>query len=201
MAEKTHLQRQPAQGLMAYPANGLRKALFKMPILLWRLGLGPIIGRVLILITQTGRKSGLPRRTMVEYHKLDGVKYAPCAFGPQSDWYQNILADSHLTIQTAYGVESVTATRVTSDQELLAVYNLFRRRDPPLLRLYLVSLGIQDNPADVLANKERIYWLRFDPIDEPTPPPLEADLVWVLPVIFAGFMALWWLSRHLKGPS
>lgn len=182
-------------GLMSYPGDGWRKLFFKAPIQLWRLGLGPIIGYVMMLITHTGRRSGLPRRTMVEYHMLKGKKYAPCAFGRKSDWYKNIAADPQVTIQTAYGVERMTAVRVTDDQELLAVYELFKRRSPPLLNWYMQSLGIQHNPADVLAKKDRIYWIRFDETIKPTPPPLATDLIWVWPVALAGLLAFWRLSR------
>ncbi len=193
------------KGLMAYPVQGWRKFLFKSPITLWRLGLAPIFDHVIMLITHTGRRSGLPRHTMVEYHRLNGVKYAPCAFCPRSDWYKNILSDARVTIQTSDGNQAAIAVRVSDDQEMLDVYELFLRRDPPLLKLYLQSLDIQNNPAEVLANKDRIYWFRFDPTDQPTPPPLRADLVWVWPLLVAVFAALWkllgWLRRNSSATS
>jgi deazaflavin-dependent oxidoreductase (nitroreductase family) len=171
------------KGIMSYPGSGWRRSMFKAPLILWRMGLGPVIGRIMLVITHTGRKSSLPRHTMVEYHMLDGVKYVPCAFGPRSDWFKNITADPRVTIQTSHGTEHAVATRVTDDHELLAVYNLFMRRDPPLTRWYLDSLDIQPNQADVLAKKERINWFRFDPTNEDTPPALETDLGWVLPMM------------------
>jgi deazaflavin-dependent oxidoreductase (nitroreductase family) len=172
--------------------------MFKAPLVLWRMGLGSIIGRVMLVISHTGRKSGLPRHTMVEYHTLDGIKYVPCAFGPRSDWYKNITTNPRVTIQTAHGIEYATAVRITDDQELLAVYDLFMRRDPPLTRWYLDSLDIQPNPDDLLAKKERTNWFRFDPTDEATPPPLEADLVWVLPVMGIGLSLVWVLTRRMR---
>ena len=180
------------KGFMTYPGDAWKRTLFKAPIQLWRLGLGPIIGKVILLITHTGRKTGLPRRTMVEYHKLDGAKYAPCAFGLKADWYKNIVANPYVTIQSSDGVESVNAIRVTDDQELVAVYELFKRRDPLLLKWYLRSLDIQQDYADLLAKKDRIYWLRFDPTGQPTPPPLTQDLSWVwVPVGLAIIAILW----------
>lgn len=189
---------QHEKGLMSYPGGGWRRVMFKVPLLLWRMGLGPIIGHIMLVITHTGRKSGLPHHTMVEYHMFDGVKYAPCAFGPRSDWYKNITADPKVTIQTAHGTESATAVRVTDDQELLAVYDLFMRRDPPLTRWYLDSLGIQAEQQDVIAKKDRIYWIRFDPTDQPTPAPLENDLVWVLPLALISLILLWFLNRQRR---
>jgi hypothetical protein len=46
-----------------------------------------------------------------------------------------------------------------------------------------------------LGEKERFIVLTFDPTDEPTPPPLEADLRWVWPVV-GGLLAL---RRLLRG--
>ncbi len=186
------------KGIMSYPSDPWRKVMFKAPITLWRLGLGPVIGKVLLLITHTGRKTGLPRRTMVEYHQLDGKKYAPCAFGPKTDWYKNVAANPYVTIQTADGAQSVKAVRVTEDDELIAVYELFKRRDPPLFHWYLQSLEIQPNHADVLAKKERIYWFRFDPTEQPTPPPLASDLAWVWIPVGLVAITLWWLYRRQR---
>jgi len=183
---------------MSYPGGGWRRSMFKAPLVLWRMGFGPAIGRVMLVLTHTGRKSGLPRHTMVEYHMLDGVKYVPCAFGPRSDWYKNITADPRVTIQTARSSERALAVRVTDDQELLAVYDLFIRRDPPLTRWYLDSLDIQPHHDDVLAKKERINWFRFDSTDEDTPPALETDLVWVLPIAGIGLLVSWVLIYRLR---
>lgn len=181
---------------MSYPHGRWRRMMFKAPLLLWRMGLGPIIGHIMLVITHTGRNSGLPHYTMVEYHTLDGVKYAPCAFGPRSDWYKNITSDPRVTVQTAHGTEPAIAVRITDDLELLAVYDLFMRRDAPLTRWYLDSLGIQPDRQDVIAMKDRIYWIRFDPTDEITPEPLENDLVWVLPAVLLGLLLFWLLARQ-----
>lgn len=168
---------------MTYPTSGWRKALFKWPVQLWRLGLGPLIGRMFMLITHTGRKSGLPRRTMVELHRLNGRIYAPSGFGRRSQWYRNIEADPHVTIQTAVGPQPSLAVRVTDDDELLALlHEMGSSAGQSMLDLYLQSLDIENSDAAILANKDRIYWLRFDPTNEPTPPPLPADLAWVWPV-------------------
>lgn len=186
--------------IMQYPVKEWQKLAFKAPVHLWRLGLGPIIGHIFILITHTGRKSGLPRRTMTEYHTLGGKKYVPCAFGKRSDWYKNIAADPRVTIQTARGAESVIARRVTDDYELVRAYDLLKRRNPIMLKWYLDSLGIRDDPSDVVAKKDRITIFTFDPTDEPTPPPLEADLAWMSILVAAAWLGwvVYRLSRRRK---
>ena len=69
----------------------------KFMVLMWRLGMGKMInfspeqmGRIMV-ITHTGRKSGLARRTPVNYALIDGELYCTVGFGEKSDWYRNIL--------------------------------------------------------------------------------------------------------------
>jgi len=64
---------------------------------LWRLGLAwqfnvwpEVSGRIMV-ITHTGRKSGLRRRTPVNYAIVDGEVYCVAGFGEVSDWYRNVL--------------------------------------------------------------------------------------------------------------
>lgn len=180
---------------LTYPREAWHRALFRWPVQLWRLGLAPVIGQVMMLITHTGRKSGLPRRTMVEYFKMDGVKYVASGFGSRAQWYRNIEADPHVTIQTADGVERVKARRLTDGETLLRLLERVRTRDGPLYHVYLQALDVQPEKDDILAKLDRFYWLTFDPTDQPTPPPLQADLVWVLPAIAVGMLVVCCMRR------
>jgi deazaflavin-dependent oxidoreductase (nitroreductase family) len=76
--------------------------------LLWRLGLGPVIGRLFMIMTTTGRVSGLPRRTAIEFHEIDG---RPCVLAnwPQSNWLRNLAANPILTVQTWRGAQVMRA--------------------------------------------------------------------------------------------
>ncbi|MBN1668410.1 MAG: nitroreductase family deazaflavin-dependent oxidoreductase [Anaerolineales bacterium] len=80
------------------------KYLNKFILTLWRLGLGgwlnawpQVLGRYMV-ITHTGRKSGLKRQTPVNYTELDGEVYCTAGFGKISDWYQNMLANPEVEI-------------------------------------------------------------------------------------------------------
>jgi deazaflavin-dependent oxidoreductase (nitroreductase family) len=177
---------------MVYPNKGWQKLAFRAPMLLWRLGLGPVVGRVIMVITTTGHKSKLPRHNMAEYYSLNGQKYTICAYGPKAAWYKNIQADPRVTVQTAEGTQSMKAVRVTGDQELLQVVELFNRRNALLTGLYLESLGIKADRSDLLEKKDRLYVLRFDPTKETTPPGLAADLAWIWLVAgLLGLLVLW----------
>ncbi|MCZ7542452.1 MAG: nitroreductase family deazaflavin-dependent oxidoreductase [Anaerolineae bacterium] len=179
-----------AQDILPYPANPALKLAFRLPILLWRLGLGPVLGRLFLILTTTGRKTGLPRRVAVEYHAWRGRKYIASGWGDRPQWYRNLLADPHVTIQTADGVERCVARRVVDDVELAEVFAFIE--DSPAMRRWAEALGAPVTREAFLAEKGRFYWITFDPTDEPTPPPLEVDLAWVwglLAVVVLGRLA------------
>jgi deazaflavin-dependent oxidoreductase (nitroreductase family) len=179
-----------------YPRSTWSKFLWRAPIVLWRLGLGPIAGRIFMIITTTGRKSGLPRSTMVEYHRLNGTKYAASGFGEVSYWYKNIQVDPRVTIQTNDGTESAKAVRITDDEELMDVVGVFRQADSAyFIDLFLRSFDVEPTREDILAKKDRLHFLRFDPTEEATPPGLEADLVWMWPVAFLVILLLWFRRK------
>ena len=186
--------RQRDIGFLTYPTEGWRAALFKWPVHLWRLGLAPLIGHHMLLLSHTGRKSGLVRRTMLEYFTMDGRKYVTSGFGGRAQWYRNIQANPRVTIQTADGHESAKAVRVSDGETLLRLLDHVRRREEPLYNLYLEALEVEPTDEDILAKKERFYWLTFEVTEEETPPPLPADLVWVWPLAAAGLILLVLLS-------
>jgi len=136
---------------------------------------------------------------MTELHVVNGKKYAPSGFGRRSQWYRNIEADPRVTIQTAAGAESAIASRVTDDDELLSLMDLEDPINLVMLRPFLASLDIEPTEEDILAKKDRIYYLRFDPTDEPTPPPLPADLVWLWPAALFALFTAWLLTRKKHG--
>jgi|YNPBryunderm2012_1023409.scaffolds.fasta_scaffold42876_2 hypothetical protein len=57
-------------------------------------------------------------------------------------------------------------------------------------------LGVELTRESFLANRERFYLVTFDPTDEPTPPPLPADLRWVWLVVLTLTAALCWFRRR-----
>ena len=128
---------------MTYPTSKWRQLAFKAPLILWRMGLGPLLGHHVLVITAKGRKTGLPRHTMTEFHVMKGKIYVPCAFAPKAQWYKNIVADPRVTVQTWQGAEAMIATRVTDDEELLAVIALMQKNNPVMLDWYFETKGVE----------------------------------------------------------
>ena len=74
------------------------------PMTAYRLGLGPLIGRVVLLLTTTGRKTGLPRVTPLQYESINGDYYIGAALGLKSDWVRNLIAEPrvHLRVKNEH---------------------------------------------------------------------------------------------------
>lgn len=165
---------------LAYPSSAIMQYVYKSPILLYRLGLGSLVGQLFMIMTTIGRKSGLPRHTAVEFHQHKGQKYVMVGWS-KSDWYQNILVNPTLTIQTASGVEHVRARRLTTVEEFQAAWEIAKTN--PVLQGIIKLAGMNLTRDSFIAQKDRFIILTFEPTDEATPPPLQADLRWVLPAI------------------
>lgn len=164
-------------GLMVYP-RGLRRALFRAPLVLWRLGLGRLVGRSILVLSTVGRRSGRCRPTVLEYSVVGDRTYVASGWGLKPDWCRNILADPRVTVQSSAGTLHARAVRVTADDEMLALYHAARGRSP-VWKEYLEALDIEDTPSDYLAKKDRVVAWRLDPTSEPTPDAVRADLLWL----------------------
>jgi deazaflavin-dependent oxidoreductase (nitroreductase family) len=97
----------------------------KAMVALWRLNLGnwmnawPSVGGQIMVVTHTGRKSGLPRRTPVNFALVDGDLYCTAGFGEISDWYRNIRLHPRVEVWLPEGWWSGVAEDVSSSPDRL----------------------------------------------------------------------------------
>ena len=69
------------------------------PRLAYALGLGPGYGRLVLLLSTIGRKSGQPRVTPLQYEEVDGIIYVAAARGQRADWFRNIKANQNVEVR------------------------------------------------------------------------------------------------------
>jgi deazaflavin-dependent oxidoreductase (nitroreductase family) len=83
--------------------NQLPSAVYRMikhpPKIAYALGLGPLIGRWILLLTTTGRKTGKPRATPLQYEIIGDKFHIGSARGVRSDWVKNILSNPQVKIR------------------------------------------------------------------------------------------------------
>lgn len=129
----------------------MRKQIYKFskigPQIAYALGLGPIIGRKILLLTTTGRKTGLPRVTPLQYEEIDGCYYLGSAMGTQADWYKNIEANPKVGIRV--GLKRFEGLAVTiSDLTQVADFLEYRlARNPRLIGAILTVHGASAKPS------------------------------------------------------
>ena len=71
---------------------------FLPPRIAYSLGLGSLVGSFVLLLQTTGRKSGLPRVTPLQYDEIDGIIYVGSARGVKADWYRNLAEDPNVEV-------------------------------------------------------------------------------------------------------
>lgn len=71
------------------------KTMNKIVVPLYRVGLLPLLGlgRIFLLITTKGRRTGKIRVNPLEYRVKDGVIHVFSGRGVEADWYRNMLRD------------------------------------------------------------------------------------------------------------
>lgn len=67
--------------------------------LLYKIGLGPLIGRIILLLTTTGRRSGQRRVTPLQYERIGNDYYVGSARGLKADWVCNIQSNPQVEIR------------------------------------------------------------------------------------------------------
>ncbi len=100
--------------------------------LLYAVGLGPVIGKIILLLTTTGRKSGLKRITPLQYEEIDGNYYLGSARGTKSDWYRNILSDRRVEVRVK-GLSFPGIAEPVSDPDRIADFLETRLQRHPFM--------------------------------------------------------------------
>jgi len=101
----------------------------------YRRGFGP--RGVVLLLTTTGRKSGLPRETPLQFEEVDGDIYVASARGREADWFKNIRAHPHVSVQIRERKFDAAAEIVTDPGRLADFLELRLHRRPFMVRLIM----------------------------------------------------------------
>lgn len=184
---------------------GLRRGFHyfnKFMLMLFRLGLaGPFMGNGtrwggwIMVLSQRGRKSGLLRRTPLNYAIVGEDVYCTAGFGAQADWYRNVLANPNVEVWLLEGRYAGMAEDVSDSPQRLE-----------LLRKVLVASGfasyaagidplkLSDEDLQAVTQTYRLVRIRrTSPLTGPGGP---GDLAWIWPL--ATFLLLPLAFRRQK---
>ncbi len=173
----------------------------KFMLLMWRLGLGrwvnlwPEVGGQIMVLTHTGRKTGLKRRTPVNYALVEGELYCTAGFGQGSDWYRNIVADPNVELWLPDGWWAGVVEEINDPAVQL-----------PLLRAVLIGSGfaayaaglnprsMTDEALDAATADYRLLHIRRT--EARTGPGGPGDLAWLWPL--STLILMWLLFRRCR---
>lgn len=123
------------------------------PQFFYAIGLGSLYGRLVLLLTTTGRKSGLPRITPLQYEEIDGGIVIGSARGTKADWYRNIVADPKVKIRVKARQFEGTAEPVTDPGRIADFLEYRLSKHPRMIGFIMSREGVSKNPSRVELEK------------------------------------------------
>ncbi|MFC8271867.1 nitroreductase family deazaflavin-dependent oxidoreductase [Streptomyces sp. NPDC057271] len=151
------------------PPSGWRRRLARLPIHLYRGGLGPLFAGRLLLLIHTGRKSGRSREVVLEvvdHNRLGGTWTVASGFGADAQWYRNLRSTPQATIQFGRRYQVVTA-RFPPSEEGGRIMVDYARRHPRAARTLCGYMGFTVDGSDAAyrAAGEQIPFVRLEATD------------------------------------
>ena len=110
--------------------SGFEHFIVRMPIILYRIGLGFLLGDRFLMLTHVGRKSGLSRKAVLEVVHHDVINdryYIASGWGEKSNWYQNILNNPNVKFQVKNRKYDAYATRVDKEEAADVLFDYAKR--------------------------------------------------------------------------
>ncbi len=156
----------PAPRRPRRPSGG-RRRLARLPIHLYRGGLGPLFGGRLLLLIHTGRTSGRSREVVLEVvHREQGQWTVASGFGPEAQWYRNLRRTPAATIQFGRRYHPVVAQFLSPEEGGQAMVEYARRR-PRAARALCRFMGFtaDGSDADYRVAGEQIPFVRLEATD------------------------------------
>jgi deazaflavin-dependent oxidoreductase (nitroreductase family) len=111
--------------------RGLSRLAFRLPIWLYRLRLGWLLGDRLLLLTHIGRKSGQPRQAVIEVVRHDPASdtyIIVSGFGAHVDWFRNIQNNPNVLVQVGARRLEAIAKCLLLDEAANELYDYAQRR-------------------------------------------------------------------------
>jgi deazaflavin-dependent oxidoreductase (nitroreductase family) len=150
--------------------RGLARLAFRLPIWLYRAHLGWLLGNRAVLLTHTGRKSGLPRQTVLEvvrYDKTTGACVVASGWGMKSDWALNVTENPKIVFQVRNKRTAGIAERLSAEAGAEELFN-YAHRYPLALRELTKFMGyrLDGTEDDIRALGRMVPMFLLKPVTE-----------------------------------
>ena len=131
---------------MPTPPPPWLERLYAAPQVLYRVGLGRLLGHRFLLLTHTGRRTGARHRALVEvvrYTPATGEAVVVAGYGTSSQWWRNVRAGGPVWVDFGRGPRPARFRDVPPDEAVAALAAYERRYGvlAPLLRRVISALA------------------------------------------------------------
>lgn len=123
----------------------LLQLLYRLPVSVYRKGLGLMLGGRFLLLTHRGRKTGRIYQTVLEVLRHDettGEYIVVSAYGDKADWYRNIRASPALEVQVGRH-QFVPDQRFLTEEEGYGELLCYERRYPVISLILMRVVGLK----------------------------------------------------------
>ncbi|MCC9710917.1 nitroreductase family deazaflavin-dependent oxidoreductase [Streptomyces sp. MNU76] len=146
--------------------SGWRRSALRLPILLFRAGLGPVFGRRFLLLHHTGRVTGADRHVALEVVAHDPAEVSwtvASGFGPKADWYRNLRHRPQTIVQVGNRHYAVDAVFLTPGEgaKVMAAYAVRHPRTARRLCAFM-GLAVDGSAASFQEAGTSIPFVRLD---------------------------------------
>lgn len=149
--------------------RGLARLAFRAPLWLYSAGLGWFLGERFLELTHKGRKSSLPRRTVLEvvrYDRSNGTYYVASGWGEKSDWFQNVQANPKVTVRSGRQQIHALAKRLTPEEAESELLDYARRHPRALNELSrFMGYRLDGTEEDIRALGRMIPMVAFQSVE------------------------------------
>ncbi len=125
------------------PPRGWKAIPWRLPVWLYRLGLGGLLGRRFLLLEHIGRKTGRRRQNVLEVVQYDPqgpTFYVASGFGRRSHWFRNVQAHPEVTLRVGRKRYRATA-QILEPEQGAQVLMAYAREHPRAFRTLARLLG------------------------------------------------------------
>lgn len=134
--------------------------LMRLPIPLYRAGLGRLLGRRLVMIEHVGRTSGKPRYVVVEVVERESrALRVASGFGSRAQWYRNLRANGAAYLSTGGARRERVAVNLLDDDASRTVLERYAASHPRAWRRLKEAMDVAQG------GDARIPVVEFTPVE------------------------------------
>ena len=117
------------------------------PQFFYAIGLGPLLGKFVLLLITIGRSTGKPRVTPLQYEEIDGKIYLGSSFGKKADWVKNILKNPQVVVHLKATKFTGIASVIDDSAKIVDFLKIRLERHPKMIGRILRAEGLSIPPS------------------------------------------------------